>query len=48
MKKTKQAQAKKVRIELTTEDLTAVRGGASDYLLELDGIKGETRATVRR
>lgn len=48
MKKTKQQQAKKVCIELTTDALTAVRGGAGDYFLELDGVKGESRASVRR
>lgn len=28
--------------ELSADDLESVTGGASDYLLELDGIKGET------
>lgn len=28
--------------ELSVDDLESVTGGASDYLLELDGIKGES------
>jgi len=32
--------------ELTPEQAEAVSGGASDYLLELDGIKGESKATL--
>lgn len=34
-------------IELTPEQTEAVGGGASDYLLEIDGVKGESKATPR-
>lgn len=32
-------------VELTPEQAEAVSGGATDYLLELDGVKGESKAT---
>lgn len=30
-------------VELTPEQAAEVAGGASDYLLELDGVKGESK-----
>lgn len=30
-------------VEIREEDLDQVQGGASDYLLELDGVKGESK-----
>ena len=30
--------------EMTEDELEQAAGGASDYLLELDGVKGESRA----
>jgi hypothetical protein len=33
-------------VELTPEQAEAVGGGASDYLLDLEGVKGESKATT--
>ncbi len=37
------AEAGKLAPELSSEDMKQVVGGAADYLLQLDGIKGESQ-----
>jgi len=42
-KRTKLKVLSKKSKKLSSGDLKKVKGGASDYLLELDGVKGESK-----